>query len=251
MEFFEYRNFTKKSRCGSKKEIISPEVVAAVDRSTASSENAMLIISAALNAAGENIDDYKLSSSTINNRRHQHRATIDHRIRTTFKFDDHFLSVHYDEKKLKDYTGGNARRNVPVNRLAVATSFTSGYKLLDIPKINDGTGKTIADSVIDVLRQWNLSDKVRALSCDTTASNTDERKGSAYRLEKLLGRPLLFTFCRHHVAEVLLKKAFSLTVEPKSTGPDVELFGRFQKAWQHIKIDAETIYSNSAHSVVK
>ncbi|KAG0730224.1 hypothetical protein GWK47_003311 [Chionoecetes opilio] len=50
-------------------------------------------------------------------------------------------------------------------------------------------------------------------------------------LEQKLGRPLLNLACRHHVMELILASAFKATFGDATSGPDVQLFKRFQKKW--------------------
>lgn len=222
-----------------KEEIISPEMVSVIDRCQISDQDAMLLMSSTLIAAGKDIGEVNLSRSTIGRRRRLQRAEIVSNIRNTFETDDSFLTVHYDEKKLRDFTGGVERQNATVNRLAVVVSFDKGYKLLEIPKIINGSGATVAKAVHGALEKWNLTRKVQALCFDTTSSNTGLRSGSAFILEGTIKRPILFFACRHHISKLLLKKAFELIMEPDTSGPNIAIFNRFKTAWQTIEVDHE------------
>ena len=54
-------------------------------------------------------------------------------------------------------------------------NFVSGLRvnrLLGFPKLASGTGKAQARTVVDALEEWGVSEKVGALSFDTTATNT-------------------------------------------------------------------------------
>lgn len=104
---------------------------------------------------------------------------------------------------MKDTTGGVDRRNVLINRLAVVVSHENGYSLIQIPKIDNGKGITVAKAVHRSLEKWKLLPKVRVLCFDTRNSNSRWRNGSAIHLEKMLNRLLLFFACRHHIAELL------------------------------------------------
>lgn len=59
-------------------------------------------------------------------------------------------------------------------------------------------------------------------------------------------RPILFFSCRHHVSELLLKKAFELTMEPESSGPNITIFNRFKTAWPGIEVEPKKIQANCA-----
>lgn len=228
------------------KNIISPDMVSALDRSGISNQAALLMISATVNASGKDISEMSLSRSTIGRRRRKHRVEIVGNIQSTFDTGSSFVNVHYDEKKLENFTGGVNRQNMHVNRLAIVVSFDEGCKLLEIPKINNGSGATVAKAVYDAVQKWGLINKVQALSFDTTSSNTGLRNGSAFILERMMRRPILFFSCRHHVSELLLKKAFELTMEPESSGPNITIFNRFKTAWPGIEVEPKKIQANCA-----
>lgn len=75
---------------------------------------------------------------------------------------------------MQDLTGRNK-----VDRIAVLISYNGSTKFLGAPKINSSTGENIAEVVYDRLRHWNLLDKIKGLSYDTTASNTGIDNGAA------------------------------------------------------------------------
>lgn len=227
-----------------KKEIISPEVVQALDRCQISSQQAMMVLSPSLAASDLKVEDVNISRATIARRRRKFRVSISTDIRDSFHHCDTLLCVHYDEKKMEDHSNEAVARHV--NRLAIAVSSMEGCKLISVPKIENGLGKTIADSVLTNLNEWNLSDKVRALCFDTTAANTGVRTGSAKVIANAIPNFVLFCACRHHIAELLLAKAFELTVEPVSAAPNISLFQRFRNAWPRMKVDFEQIQRNSS-----
>lgn len=113
-----------------------------------------------------------------------------------------------------------------VERLALVVTGEKTEKILDIPKLDEGTGKKIADAVHNFLQTWKMDDLVQFICFDTTSTNTGIHKGAAYLLEKNLGRQLFFLPCRHHISELLLKAVFELNLG-KSSGPDVLIFDRF------------------------
>ncbi|XP_074110879.1 uncharacterized protein LOC141535036 [Cotesia typhae] len=60
-----------------------------------------------------------------------------------------------------------------VDRLAVLVSGLNFEQLLGIPKIESGTGEHQAMSIIDLLDRWGLTNCIKGLCFDTTASNSD------------------------------------------------------------------------------
>lgn len=137
-------------------------------------------------------------------------------------------TIHLDTKALQDLSG-----NDMVERLAVLLSQESGVQLLNIPKIENTTGETMAEAVFSVLIDWNAMDDVAAISFDTTNSNSGHRNGAVVLLERKLERSLLKLACRHHIYEVILKAVFDLKFG-KTTAPTVPIFQRFRDQWSNI-----------------
>ena len=106
-------------------------------------------------------------------------------------------------------------------------------KLLAVPKLPNGTGQAAADAVLAALDDWEVKDRVKALSFDTTASNTGLSAGACTIIEQRLEHDVLHLACRHHIYELVLEKAMATCLGP-SSGPDVVLFKRFQKKWASI-----------------
>ena len=71
------------------------------------------------------------------------------------------------------------------------------------------------------------------MSFDTTASNTGAKNGACVLLEKHIGRNLLYLACRHHVHELIIGGVFTVLFSP-SSGPNIQLFQRFQQFWRNI-----------------
>ena len=94
--------------------------------------------------------------------------------------------------------------------------------------------ETMAVAIINTLQDWHIEDRVCAMSFDTTSTNTGKFAGACTLLEQKLERRLLSLACRHHILEVVLQKAFSLKLNVPSSGPDVQVFKRFQAKWHLI-----------------
>ncbi|XP_036340152.1 uncharacterized protein LOC118749459 [Rhagoletis pomonella] len=74
---------------------------------------------------------------------------------------------------------------------------------------------------------------VQAVCSDTTGSNTGQRNGVFVLIEKQQGRTLLYLACRHHMAKIILKNVFEVSVNV-SSGPEVSIFKRFPNQWPTI-----------------
>ena len=72
--------------------------------------------------------------------------------------------------------------------------------------------------------------KIIGMSFDTTASNSGLIKGACVRIERELGRSVLWLACRYHVYEDILGHVFDVCLGC-SSGPDIALFKRFKTRW--------------------
>ena len=104
------------------------------------------------------------------------------------------------------------------DRIGVAVSGEEGAKLLAIPTVASSSGENQAAVVLQAVKDWQLEDRIVALSFDTTASNTGKHVRTCVILERLLNRKLMCPACRHHVLELLLRRV-GTTVFGNTTGP--------------------------------
>lgn len=107
-------------------------------------------------------------------------------------------------------------------------------KCLGVPNIGNGTGKSQAEAVINLLNEWKITDKVKLMCFDTTASNTGVRNGACKIIKDKIGHPILGLACRHHIMEVVVSKVFKLTVEKTTCGPEIALFQKFKSSWKNV-----------------
>lgn len=87
--------------------------------------------------------------------------------------------------------------------------------------------------VFDVLEDWALAQGIKALCCDTTASILGIEAGAAILLDRLLGKNISFSPCRHHIFELILRSAIECKLR-LITGPDVSIFESFRAKWNQI-----------------
>ena len=119
-----------------------------------------------------------------------------------------------------------------VERLAIMVSFNNEEQILGIPETGD-TGEEMAAAVYSAMVDWDICEKVVALGCDTTASNTGRVNGACINLERYLGKSLMYLQCRHHIFETVLRGVFDAIMGPTS-GPETPLFKRFRESWTEI-----------------
>lgn len=139
------------------------------------------------------------------------------------------LTVHWDSKLLSALVG----RTSKVDRLAVLVSYDGIAKLLGAPIIPSSSGENCAIAVHKLLTDFNILDRVKSMSFDTTSSNTGNRTGACLHMKELFDLDLLRLPCRKHINEVILRAVFELKMG-KSSAPEVPVYERFAAAWKTI-----------------
>lgn len=158
--------YTPKRSCRAKN-IVTPDLTAALDRAKVSDRSAVYVLSAAASALGHSSSNLAINRSSIRRSRRIQRKEIAEDIRRTYESSTSLI-VHWDGKLLPDDD------KQKVDRLPVIISDVRGTtKLLGVPKIPAGTGEATSTAVMQSLIDWELLDKVVGMSFDTTASNTE------------------------------------------------------------------------------
>lgn len=210
------------------KNIVTPQLTSALDRAKVTDRQAVHVVAATVSSLGNNIDNFTLSRSSIRRSRINHRQTIAIENKTKFYLSNDPVIVHWDGKLLPELTGKGI-----CDRLPILISGLNIEQLLSVPKIENGTGQKMSNAIIEAIQEWKISDNVCGMSFDTTASNTGRTSGACVLLEQQIGKHLLNFACRHHIFEIILENVFKITMGV-SSGPDIQIFKRFQKCWDKI-----------------
>ena len=122
---------------------------------------------------------------------------------------------------------------------------TGATKLLGVPKLKVGddpglAGTNIANATNDLLKEWDLKEKIATMNFDTTSTNTGHISGACICIQTIIGRPLLWNACRKHVGEVHVSKAWDILNIEASSGPEIGLFNRFKKNFNLIHLATST-----------
>src|SRR5688572_15620925 len=113
-----------------------------------------------------------------------------------------------------------------VDRLPVLVSGHHVEKLLAVPKLENATAIVTKRAMVQVIDEWGLRERIKALCFDTTAVNSGVIERVCTRQEREFGRELLHLACRQHVSEIMLQKVFGLHDVSKS--PNMEIFSHFR-----------------------
>lgn len=185
-------------------DIVTPKVVAALDKCKISSRDAVHIITSVLEAAQLDVNAYIVNKTSIHEKRKVIREERFNEIKLSFGNNElSNIVVHWDGKLLPDLTN-----HEKVDRLPIIISSNGICKLLCVAKLENGKGKTQAGAIFDALQSWGLCDIVVGFCCDTTASHLGRINGAAVLSEQLLERDILYFPCRHHILEIILRAAF-------------------------------------------
>ncbi|MEL6606429.1 MAG: hypothetical protein AAFP20_24820, partial [Cyanobacteria bacterium J06614_10] len=207
-----------------KMNIVTPSLAAALDRTKLSDRKAALVLAEAAKSLGHNVEELNINRSSIHRHRESHRVNFARSVQDKFN-PTVSLTVHWDGKLIPALTGKEK-----VDRLAVLVTGLGVDQLLAVPKLESGTGVAQADAVVHALQEWDITDRVVAMSFDTTSSNTGHISGACTLIQQKLGKELLFLACRHHVLELIVEAVFS-TCMGSTSGPEVLLFKRFGEKW--------------------
>ncbi|XP_074108503.1 uncharacterized protein LOC141533487 isoform X1 [Cotesia typhae] len=209
--------------------IVTEDVIAVFDSCNISYRESVRLTSALAPAMGVDPRDLVLNKSSFHEMRSNLRKKMAEKITLLFNETEIDAAViHWDGKLIPDSM--TCKR---IERLPVLITCNGQEKILGIPALPDGCGSTQAEEIFNIICEWSLNHSVKALCCDTTASNLGWRNGAAVILERKLGKDLLYLPCRHHIYELVLSCVHS-TKMPGTTGPNVPLFKKFQSEWSSI-----------------
>ena len=197
----------------------------------ATSSNLALVI----NESNGNLDDFVLSTSTV--RREGIAAVKKNAQDVMIKFKENLtskdLTLHFDGKSVKEFTGG---KHLEQERIAVIVSSPSleTPQVLGVPAAQSSKGTDQMEVVTKLIEDWEVTDHIMALGFDTTASNTGVHAGAVTLVEQHLGRAVMWAACQRHVHELHIKHAAEYVFGP-STGPSDKMFKKFRENWGDIK----------------
>ena len=139
-------------------------------------------------------------------------------------------TIHWDGKLM----GSLENKDINEERLPILVSGDGSIKLLYVPAIVSGIGQNIATAVQTAVQDWKCEDNILCMAFDTTSSNTGHTIGACVLLQNLLGRPLMWIPCRHHIGEVILTHVWDALEIETSKSPDILLFKRMKNHYSDI-----------------
>lgn len=215
--------------------INSPDVTSALDRTNTSNGSFVIILAAIGRALEVDLTECVFSTSTLLRRREAHREIITTAVKNEFLSSiNSGLVVHWDGKRLKDYTNENSdERNQKIDRIAIVVTGLNIQKIIAIAKTDDGSGVVVSDTVHEHLAAWTILPKIVAMCTDTTTANTGGIKGACVLFEKIIKRNLIYLACRHHMLELIIGAIFILLFG-ETTSPTTEMFENFKRDWCQI-----------------
>lgn len=225
------RNYEKIGSTRGTINVLTEKVVEALDNCQITIRQSIQIIAAVADALGHDLETLILNTASFHKIRKEIRKKKAESIKKLFNTEQiNFLEAQWDGKLLPDSPDSKKK----VDRVSIlVTAPNDLVQIIDVPKLDHGTGVLQADSIYKALDNWNLTTLVEAVCCDTTNSNLGPKGGAAVLLEKKLNKDLLYLACRHHIMEVILKACFTLKTGA-TTEPEVPMFKRFQKEWDAV-----------------
>ena len=213
------------------------EVCSMLDRTATTSRNAVGIVSSILKSGkidgqSVNLDEFSLSHTTLHRKRVNSRTVVMEKAMQEFKDrKPKYPALHWDGAMMKDITG-SLQENESI-LVSGAPHYVEG-KLLSVTKLIDeegkptSTGEAQASAVLEQIQAWDIEADIVAFVFDTTASNTGRKKGATVRLQQILGRPVFFLGCRHHISELVVKAVWYSVFE-EDLSPENKFFSEIKE----------------------
>ncbi|KAK8401031.1 hypothetical protein O3P69_002660 [Scylla paramamosain] len=145
---------------------LKPEVTAALDRTGVSHRKAMHQLGAQAKSTGIDLEQITLSLSTIYRyRKNCKEAATGIKVDITTSLPHEFFHLSF-------YIASSGREKA--ERIAILALGGDGVEfLLGVPKIRSSSGTDQANACLSAINDWGLSQQIKALVFDTTASNTE------------------------------------------------------------------------------
>ena len=139
------------------------------------------------------------------------------------------LVLHFDGKLIK-HLDENTLQSVVKDRVAVSISspeFEDRNDLL-LGVLPADSVKAVDEKEIihNLLESNEICNDIMAVCADTTNVNTGAHGGIIVRLCYILGRPVLWLMCRHHMFQIVIHKAISIVLGT-TIAPDRQLYKDF------------------------
>ena len=215
----------------SKQSSVSLELSSTWDREGLSVRQASSTFIATAKSLGHDVSSLAISPATVHRIRAKHREQLATSSEADAFRDPPPLVLHWDGKLLPQATS----KYVMEERIAVVATGEGFEELLGVPVARDGTGSEVARVVFEEVQRLGIRNKIVGLSFDTTASNSGMLSGACVKLEGLIGRPLLWFACRHHILEIVLRHVFEKCCG-YSSSPEIGPFKRFQQHWPSLDL---------------
>jgi hypothetical protein len=146
--------------------LISPEVVEALDAAKVSNFSATKIMSAIVSSAGVPVKETNINERSMRRLRNEERKASAESAIESFLADE-VLTLHWDGKIVPSLGG----RGLQDRQAVIVTGITTAQLLGAVP-VPDGSAKEIVAAVVGRVRAWNVVSNIKAMSFDTTMVNT-------------------------------------------------------------------------------
>lgn len=188
-----------------------------------------------INECGGDIDKITTSYSSADRARTSTNKRSSERIRELW-MPPKYASLHWDGKSTKSL----ADQYVAEERLAIGVGDKNDVKLLGTPsyknKTDNKAGDIISNLTMGLLKLWKCAAFIVNMVFDTTSANTGHLTAACIAIQRALNRALLWSGCRHHVGEVVLKHIFEGLQIEASKSPEITVFERFRSHFDVIVI---------------
>lgn len=189
------------------------------------------VLSIGIKTAGGNPKDFALSKSSLCEQMNSFRSSNKSDILEQISSSDEKVVIHFDSKKFAKIN----QKHIGQDSRMVAVCHTSTKSVpLGLPILESGTAVSYSNELIGLCDNYNLTQRVIGLICDTVVTNTGELGGVCVLFENDVKAEMLCITCRHHILEVLLSAAFRATLGPVDA-PRLTIFEQLKAEWSNLK----------------
>lgn len=180
---------------------------------------------------GGNPKQYGISKSSLWTKITQLRTTQKNELLASLTEGTSKIVLHFDGKSCSKL---NERHVGSEERLFILCHTEKGDIALGFFALESKSGINCAAKILELLAEYNLSDRIIGMVCDTENTNTGTQNGTCALVEDGLEMDLFHQLCRHHVKEVQLRDVFVCVFGP-SRSSEITTFDMLIGNWGEIK----------------
>lgn len=217
--------------CSSQKKSVPTSLLREVSKSRGSYRLCESLLNVGVKIAGTNPSAYALSKSSLWSKITQLRSAQKNELLSSLAADTCKIVLQFDGKSCSML---NKRHVGKEERFIILCHTDKSDVPLGFFVLNSKSGRDCSTQILKSLADYNLSNRVVGLVCDTENTNTGRENGACALVEIGLELDLLHLMCRHHIKEVQLRDVF-VAIFGMSQAARITTFDVLIENWDYIE----------------